>query len=169
MRVPAFRRLHVLALCAGLCGLLPASPAGADGRFSLGGHSLGARLDSVLADPRFDCSGAAGCFLFESCRSLETQQGGYRGAPLAGLTLYFTGERLSGIEAHFPEPEFQRLVRELTDEYGAPETAQAQTPDNPVYLWRSGSRLVRLERLLRPNRSSVIVAERHLLRELVRR
>jgi hypothetical protein len=138
--------------------------------FSLGGHKLGERLDTVLADSRFDCNGLSGCFLYEVCTYREADHGMFRNVPIEGLTLYFTGERLSGIEASFDEPAFQRVLATLREEYGEGEVVADDTaPENTVHIWRSGSRLLRIERLLRPNRSSVIVAERHLLSELTRR
>jgi hypothetical protein len=158
------RALIVSALVLAIAPGIAAEP------FSLGGHKLGERLDTVLADSRFDCNGLAGCFLYEVCTYREADHGMFRNVPIEGLTLYFTGERLSGIEASFDEPAFQRVLATLREAYGEGEVVADDTaPENTVHIWRSGSRLLRIERLLRPNRSSVIVAERHLLSELTRR
>ncbi|HUF20687.1 MAG TPA: hypothetical protein VMP00_08025 [Burkholderiales bacterium] len=164
LRAGVARALIVSAL------VLATAPGVAAEPFSLGGHKLGERLDSVLADSRFDCNGLAGCFLYEVCTYREADHGMFRNVPIEGLTLYFTGERLSGIEASFDEPAFQRMLTTLREEYGEGEVvADDAAPENSVHIWRSGSRLLRIERLLRPNRSSIIVAERHLLSELTRR
>lgn len=141
----------------------------AAGPFSLGEHALGTRLDTVLADPRFDCNGLAGCFLFEACTLRDGDQGRFRDVPVEGLTLYFTGERLAGIEARFPESEFRRVLASLEQAYGDGETAEGGSAENTVRVWRNGSRLLRIERLPRPAYSSVILAERHLMGELTRR
>lgn len=137
--------------------------------FTLGGHKLGQRADTVMADPQYDCGGLSGCFLFEACTYLESAHGEFMNVPIEGLTLYITGERVSGIEASFAEPEFERVLAALQEEYGTGEIADGATPGNVVRIWREGSRVLRIERLLRPDRSSVIVAERNILSELTGR
>ncbi|MEX0959255.1 MAG: hypothetical protein WDZ63_08200 [Burkholderiales bacterium] len=160
----AVRRLVACALAFAATGGFAMEP------FTLGGHTLGQRADTVMADPQYDCGGLSGCFLFEACSTdLESGHGEFMNVPIEGLTLYITGERISGIEASFAEPEFERVLAALQEEYGSGEAADDATPGNVVRIWRKGSRVLRIERLLRPDRSSVIVAERNILSELTGR
>jgi len=142
--------------------------------FSLGGHTLGLPYDSVLNDPAYDCESLAGCFLFSACAYRATGAVALKGVPIDGLTLYFTGERLSGIAAGFQESRFDEVAERLAQDYGPGtiETWEADPGANStraVLVWRQGSRLLRLERSSKTNRSSVIVAERNFISELVQK
>ena len=95
-----------------------------------------------------------------------------KGVPIDGLTLYFTGERLSGIAAGFQESRFDEVAERLAQDYGPGtiETWEADPGANStraVLVWRQGSRLLRLERSSKTGRSSVIVAERNFISELI--
>ncbi len=128
----------------------------------------------MLNDPFYDCDSLSGCFLFSACAYKAAGAIAFKGAPIAGLTLYFTGERLSGITAGFQESRFDEVAQVLAREYG-PGTVAAEKADsgkassNSVLVWRQGSKLLRLERSGRNGRSSVIVAERNFISELVER
>ncbi|HEV8647107.1 MAG TPA: hypothetical protein VGR01_16225 [Burkholderiales bacterium] len=158
--------LAAAALCLAAAGTRAAEP------FSLGGHTLGLPYDSVLDDPAYDCESLAGCFLFSACAYKTTGPVAFKGAPIDGLTLYFTGERLSGISAGFQESGFDQVAEALAQEYG-PGTIEAgkvdvgATSSSAVLVWRQGSKLLRLERSSKAGRSSVIVAERSFISELV--
>jgi len=162
----ASRLVAAAALCLAAAGARAAEP------FSLGGHTLGLPYDSVLNDPAYDCESLAGCFLFSACAYKATGAIAFKGALIDGLTLYFTGERLSGIAAGFQESRFDKVAEVLAQEYG-PGTVEAGKPGaaaastNAVHVWRQGSKLLRLERLSKTGRSSVIVAERNFISELV--
>ena len=56
-----------------------------------------------------DCESLAGCFLFSACAYRATGAVALKGVPIDGLTLYFTGERLSGIAAGFQESRLHVL------------------------------------------------------------
>jgi hypothetical protein len=158
--------LAAVALCLTVVGARAAEP------FSLGGHTLGLEYDSVLNDPAYDCESLAGCFLFSACAYKATGTVAFKGAPIDGLTLYFTGERLSGIAANFQEDRFDQVVEALAREYGHGSVEAGKsgaTPEltNDVHVWRQGSKLLRMERMSKSGRSSVIVAERNFISELV--
>ncbi len=159
-------------LCAATALCLAAAGAHAAEPFSLGGHTLGLSYDSVLNDPAYDCESLAGCFLFSACAYKATGVVAFKGAPIEGLTLYFTGERLSGITAGFQVSWFDQVAEVLAREYG-PATAEAGKTDpgkpssNYVLVWWHGSKLLRLERSSKTGGSSVIVAERNFISELV--
>jgi hypothetical protein len=166
----AGRILSSLLAAAGLC--LAVVGARAAEPFSLGGHTLGLPYDSVLNDPAYDCESLAGCFLFSACAYKETGAIAFMGAPIDDLTLYFTGERLSGIAGGFRDRWFDEVAEVLAKEYG-PGTIEAGKADaratstSAVLVWRQGSKLLRLERSSKTGRSSVIVAERNFISELV--
>jgi len=154
------------AFCLATAGTRAVEP------FSLGGHTLGMPYDSVLNDPAYDCESLAGCFLFSACAYKATGTVAFKGAPIDGLTLYFTGERLSGIAANFQEDRFDQVVEALAREYGpgsveAGKSGAAPELTNDVHVWRQGSKLLRMERMSKSGRSSVIVAERNFISELV--
>ena len=163
-------------IVSSLCAAAALCLAAADGRaaepFSLGGHTLGLPYVSVLNDPTYDCESLAGCFLYSACAYKATGAVAFKGAPIDGLTLYFTGERLSGIAAGFQGSRFDQVAEVLGQEYG-PGTVEAgkadagTTSSNAVLVWRQGSKLLRLERSSKTGRSSVIVAERNFISELV--
>ena len=162
----------VSRLCAAAALCLAAAGAHAAEPFSLGGHTLGLPYDSVLNDPAFDCESLAGCFLFSACAYKATGAVAFKGAPIDGLTLYFTGERLSGIAAGFQASRFDQVAEVLAREYGpgnveAGKVDAGTTSSNAVLVWRQGSKLLRLERSSKTGRSSVIVAERNFISELV--
>ena len=164
------RKLSTLLAVVALC--LEAAGARAAETFSLGGHALGLTYDSVLNDPAYDCESLAGCFLFSACAYRATGAIAFKGAPIDGLTLYFTGERLSGIAAAFQEDRFDQVVEALAREYGpgsveAGKSHAVPASINEVHVWRQGSKLLRMERMSKSGRSSIIVAERNFISELV--
>jgi len=142
--------------------------------FSIGGHALGLPFDSVLNDPAYDCESLAGCFLFSACAYKTSGTVAFMGAPIEGVTLYFTGERLSGISAGFRTNQFDEVAGALSREYG-PGTVERRkdaagaTLSNAVVVWRQGSKVLRLERAGSAGLSSVIVAERNFISELIER
>jgi hypothetical protein len=154
------------ALCLVAAGARAAEP------FSLGGHTLGLPYDAVLNDPAYDCESLAGCFLFSACAYKATGAVAFKGTPIDGLTLYFTGERLSGIAAGFQESRFDQVAEILAQEYG-PGTVEfgkagTGTPSSDaVLVWRQGSKVLRVERSNKTGRSSVILAERNFISELI--
>ncbi len=162
--------LAALALC--LC-----SGHADAGGFSLNGRELGERVDSVLNDPRYECGGVSACLLYTVCTFKLAGSENFAGAPLAGLSLHFGGERLTAIEAQFPAQQFDQVLAELTREHGPgqPEVSgilrgSASSASNSVYLWREGHQLLRLERFSRdPVYSSLIISERSFLSELLGR
>jgi hypothetical protein len=166
----ADRIVSSLLVAAALC--LAAAGAQATEPFSLGGHTLGLPYDSVLNDPSYDCESLAGCFLFSACAYRATGAVAFKGVSIDGLTLYFTGERLSGIAAGFQESRFDEVAERLAQDYG-PGTIKTWKADpganstRAVLVWRQGSKLLRLERSSKTGRSSVIVAERNFISELV--
>jgi len=143
----------------------------------LDGHRLGERLDNALNDPRYDCGGVSACFLYTMCVLKEGPPPSLAGVPLASLKLHFAGEGLSAIEAQFAPDRFDRLTEMLIDKYGLGQAttgsalSRAQdTAPNAVYLWHDGPRVLRLERWFRDTgRSSLIIADRSFLSELVER
>jgi hypothetical protein len=158
--------LATSTLCLALASARAAEP------FSLGGHTLGLEYGAILNDPAYDCESLAGCFLFSACAYKATGTVAFKGAPIDALTLYFTGERLSGIAADFQEDRFGQVVEALAREYGsgsveAGRSGAAADATNEVHTWRQGSRLLRIERMSKSGRSSVIVAERSFISELV--
>jgi len=163
-------RIISLLAAGGLC--LAAAGARAAESFSLGGHTLGLPYDAILNDPAYDCESLAGCFLFSACAYKATGAVAFKGTPIDRLTLYFTGERLSGIAASFQESHFDQVAELLAQEYG-PGTVETRkagtgtTSSNAVLVWRQGSKLLRLERSGKSGRSSVILAERNSISELV--
>jgi hypothetical protein len=155
----------------GLLLLLLAGPALSAG-FELNGRALGERSDEVLTDPRYDCGGVSACFLFTSCVFKDAAQEKLYGAPLEALTLYYAGERVGAIEAQFAPEDFDRVVQESLHEHGEaqPEQPAHAVPGNAVYTWRSGSRVLRVERYFAPTgRASLIITDRSFLTELVER
>ena len=154
------------AFCLATAGARAVEP------FSLGGHTLGMPYDSILNDPAYDCESLAGCFLFSACAYRAPGAVAFKSAPIDDLTLYFTGERLSGIAAGFEESRFDQVTEMLTQEYG-PGTVEAgkadagSTSTGAVLVWRQGSKLLRLDRSSKTGHSSVIVAERNFISELV--
>lgn len=166
----AGRTVSSLLAAAVLC--LAATGARAAEPFSLGGHALGLPYDSVLNDPAYDCESLAGCFLFSACTYKATGTVAFKGAPIEGLTLYFTGERLSGIAAGFQASRFDQVAEVLAQEYGpgaieAGKGGAGTAPTPAVLVWRQGSRLLRLARAGKSGGASVIVAERNFISELV--
>ncbi len=159
--------LAAAALCLAAVGVRAAET------FSLGGHTLGLPYDSVLNDPAYDCESLAGCFLYSACAYRATAAVAFHGVPLEGLTLYFTGERLSGIAVDFQQSRFDQVAEALARDYG-PGSVEAEKDDTgvafagAVLVWRQGSKLLRLERSSKIARSSVILAERNFISELVK-
>lgn len=151
----------------GLWALCAAGTAAAP--LAVGGHALGDPLNQVLQDDRFECDDTAACFLYSVCAFKGAAAGSFRGAAILDLTLYFMGERLSGIRADFDSGEFDRIAEALAGELGAPVTDTATDSPNIVHLWSQGNRRLRLERFAGPTRASVIVADRSLLSEIVQR
>jgi hypothetical protein len=134
--------------------------------FALAGHSLGQPYDPVVKDSRYDCDSLAGCFLYSVCQFRATRGQEFAGAPLERVSLYFQGERLSGIEAEFPAGQFEAVAGVLSREYGAAEEAGSK---QDALAWRQGTQVLRIGRYARPGRSSVIIAERSFLAELLDR
>lgn len=164
-------RIVRILLATAAFGLAAAGARAAE-PFSLGGHALGLPYDSVLNDPAYDCDSLAGCFLFSACAYKATGAVAFMGAPIDGLTLYFTGERLSGIAADFQESRFDQVTEVLAQEYGpgtveAGKGATGAISSSAVLVWRQGSKLLRLERSSKIARSSVILAERNFISELI--
>jgi len=155
---------QVLAAALLWCGGIAAA------EFELNGHALGARVDEVLNDERYDCGGESACFLFMACALKDTARETLHGAPLESLILYYAGERMAAIEAQFAPEEFERVLDTLSRQYGQPQLSASNggTADDEVYLWRQGQRWVRLERFFaQTGRSSIIIAERGFLGELL--
>ncbi len=165
------RRVSSL-LAAAVLGLAAANARAVE-PFSIGGHALGLPFDSVLNDPAYDCESLAGCFLFSACAYKASGPVAFMGTPIEGVTLYFTGERLSGISAGFPENRFAEVAEALALEYG-PGTAERRkdgagaTLSDAILVWRQGSKVLRLERAGNAGLSSVIVAERNFISELIK-
>ncbi|MGH8630546.1 MAG: hypothetical protein ACREU7_07250 [Burkholderiales bacterium] len=135
--------------------------------FALAGHRLGLPYDPVVKDSRYDCESLAGCFLYSVCQYQVTQGQQFAGAPLERISLYFQGERLSGIEAEFPAGQFDAVASTLSGAYGAAEGGGEAAKG--ALAWRQGSQVLRIGRYARPGRSSVIIAERSFLGELLDR
>jgi hypothetical protein len=157
-----FLRAAVLALA------LSSAPAYAAG-FELNGRALGARMDEVLADERYDCGGVSACFLFTACSFRAASTEAVYGVPLSSLTLHYLGERVAAIEARFQPARFDAVVDAALREHG-PAQREAQPgggADNAVYTWRQGARLLRLERFFAGGESSLIITEQSLLGELL--
>lgn len=134
--------------------------------FALAGHRLGLSYDPVVKDSRYDCESLAGCFLYSVCQFQATRSHEFAGAPLERVSLYFQGERLSGIEGEFPAGQFEAVAGALSREYGVAEEAGS---GQDALSWRQGSQVLRIGRYARPGRSSVIVADRSFLGELLER
>lgn len=145
----------VLALASGLA---PASG------FELNGRALGDRIDEVLADERYDCGGVSACFLLTACSFKAAAGEVAYGAPLTSLTLHYLGERMAAIEARFPPARFDAVVDAALREHG-PAAQSAAEPG--VYVWRQGTRLLRLERAFAGGESSLIITQQSLLGELL--
>jgi hypothetical protein len=152
-------------LAAGALCLAPAGARAAE-PFSLAGHTLGLPYDAILNDPAYDCESLAGCFLFSACAYKATGAVAFKGTPIDRLTLYFTGERLSGIAAGFQESRFDQVAELLAQEYG-PGTVEFGKADTGILVWRQGSKVLRVERSGKSGRSSVILAERNFISELI--
>lgn len=135
--------------------------------FALAGHTLGLPYDPLLKDSRYDCESLAGCFLYSVCQYRATQGQQFAGAPLERISLYFQGERLSGIEGEFPAGQFDAVTSTLSGEYGAPEGAGESAQS--ALAWHQGSQVLRIGRYARPGRSSVIIAEHSFIGELLDR
>lgn len=135
--------------------IAPAEP------FSLGAHRLGMPYESVLNDPGYDCESLAGCFLYSVCRVQRVAE--LNGVPLEELSLYFQGERLSGLEGFFATDRYDAVQSALAAIYGQPSGAGAEG-----LAWEQGSQVLRLQRLARPMRASVILSERSFLGELTK-
>jgi hypothetical protein len=88
------------------------------GAFSLCGRELGARVDGVLNDSRYECSGVSACLLYTVCTLKVPGREALAGAQLEGLSLHFGGERLTAIEARFPPEQFDQVLGDLTHEFG---------------------------------------------------
>jgi len=160
--------LAALALC--LC-----SGHAEAGGFSLNGRELGERFDSVLNDPRYECSGTSACLLYTVCTLKIPGSETLAGAPLEGLSLHFSGERLTAIEAQFPPDRFDEVLGDLIHELGPGQAELGSMHGGPqgaarnaVYVWREGSQLLRLERTSRnPARSCLIITQKSFLSELL--
>jgi hypothetical protein len=137
--------------------------------FALAGHALGMPYDPVVKDSRYDCDSLAGCFLYSVCRYTGSRSREFAGAAIDRVSLYFQGERLSGIEGEFPAGEFNTVAGALSREYGAPAEEAATTGESAALTWRRGNQVLRIERHARPGHSSVILAERSFLGELLQR
>jgi hypothetical protein len=159
-------RLGGQVLVAGLlwCSDAPAAD------FELNGRVLGARIEQVLNDERYDCGGESACFLLNACALKDASRETLHGASLDSLVLYYAGERVAGIEAQFATEHFERVLDATLHRYGQAQSLATRrgTAGNEVYLWQQGHRLLRLERFAaQTGRSSIIIAERSLLAELV--
>jgi hypothetical protein len=137
--------------------------------FTLAGHALGIPYDPVLKDSRYDCESLAGCFLYTVCQYKPPDAQKFAGAPADRISLYFQGERLSGIEAEFPAYQFDAVARVLAREYGQATEEAATSGQGGALTWRQGSQVLRIERDARPGHSSAIVAERSFIGELIQR
>jgi hypothetical protein len=153
-----------LFLAVGL--LLASAVAHAAEPFALGGHLLGERFERVLDDPAFDCDSASACFLYAACVYRGDRPRALADIPLEDFMLYFTGERLSGASGSFETGYFDAVLHALESRYG-PALAESANGSNTVLVWRQRNQLLRLERHARPGRSSVILAERNFLSELL--
>jgi hypothetical protein len=134
--------------------------------YSVAGLRLGLGYEAVLQDARYDCESLAGCFLYSACRDRASLQPELGGVPLQAMTLYFQGERMSGLSAEFPSSRFDEAAEALRERYGGPSPERAEQGDT-VLLWEQGSQLMRLQRNARPLRSSLILSERSFLSEIV--
>lgn len=130
--------------------------------FSLGDHRLGMPYESVLNSPGYDCDSLAGCFLYSVCRVQGRTD--LSGVPLEELSLYFQGERLSGLEGVFSGDRYDEVQAVLAARYGPP----SDNGSGEGLAWERGSQVLRLQRLDRPMRASVILSERSFLGELTR-
>jgi len=163
----ANRRLRAQRLLLGWAFALAGAVAHAAEPFALAGHRLGLPYDPVVKDSRYDCDSLAGCFLYSVCQYRATREQLFAGAPLERISLYFQGERLSGIEGEFPAGQFEAVALALSGEYGSAE--EAGDSAQGALAWRQGSQVLRIGRYARPGRSSVIIAERGFLGELLDR
>ena len=154
-------------LLAGCAFALAGAAVQAAEPFALAGHALGLPYDPVVKDSRYDCESLAGCFLYSVCQYQATEQRQFAGAPVERISLYFQGERLSGIEGEFPAGQFDAVATALSGEYGAAE--KTGEPAQSALAWRQGSQVLRIGRYARPGRSSVIIAERSFIGELLDR
>jgi hypothetical protein len=162
--------LTALALC--VCS----GPVEAGG-FSLNGRELGEPVESRLNDPRYECGGVSACLLYTVCTLQVPGSETLSGAPLEGLSLHFSGERLTAIEAQFPPERFDQVLGDLIHELGPgqPELGSMRRNSrgpagNVVYVWREGSQLLRIERASGdPAGSSLIITQKNFLSELLAR
>lgn len=153
----AARRAAAAALALACAGAHAAEP------LSLAGHALGMPYDPVVRDARYDCDSLAGCFLYSVCQYKGAEGRQAAGAAIDRISLYFQGERLSGIEGEFPAGDFDAVAAALARHYGD------ATEEAAALVWRQGSQVLRIERYARPGRSSVILAERSFISELLQR
>lgn len=130
---------------------------------SLAGHALGMPYDPVVKDARYDCESLAGCFLYSACLYKGAEGRQFVGVAIDRVSLYFQGERLSGIEGEFPAGDFDAVAAALARDYGD------ATEEVAALVWRQGSQVLRIQRHARPGRSSVILAERSFISELLQR
>jgi len=137
-------------------------PACATEPFSLAAHRLGLAYEVVLNDSGYDCESLAGCFLYSVCRLRAEAR--LDSVPLVQMSLYFQGERLSGVEAFFYSDRFEEVKAALESLHGPADGSTG--PD--VALWQQGSQVLRMERLARPQRASVVLSERSFLSELLK-
>ena len=81
------------------------------------------------------------------------------------------GERIAAMEARFDAVQFDQVVQATVQQHGTPQrvpgTATDAATGNVVYLWREGSRLLRLERSFAGGDASLIIAEQSVLGELL--
>ncbi len=149
--------------------MLASAGAEAAEPFALAGHTLGLPYDPVVRDPRYDCDSLAGCFLYSVCQYKTSAGERLAGASVGRISLYFQGERLSGIEGEFPAEQFDAVVSELSSRYGPGVEQPGKSAAGGALAWRQGSQVLRIERYARPGRSSAIVAERSFIGELLDR
>ena len=137
-------------------------PACATEPFSLAAHRLGLAYEAVLNDPGYDCESLAGCFLYSVCRLRSEAR--LDGVPLVQISLYFQGERLSGVEAFFYSDRFDEVKAALESLHGPADGSSGPG----IALWQQGSQVLRMARLPRPQRASVVLSERSFLSELLK-
>jgi hypothetical protein len=156
-------------LAAGIALAVACVPAQAAEPFALAGHVLGLPYDPVVKDARYDCESLAGCFLYSVCKFEAAEGRQFAGTTVDRVSLYFQGERLSGIQAEFPGEQYDSVAAALAEEHGPPDDEATKAEGNAALAWRQGSRILRIARYARPGRSSVILADRSFIRELLER
>jgi hypothetical protein len=82
------------------------------------------------------------------------------GVPLQELSLYFQGERLSGMEGFFSSERYDTVHSTLASVYGPPSGTEG------LASWEQRSQVLRLQRQARPLRASIILSERSFIGEL---